>query len=128
MQRLNLSVLVVLGQLIQSAFVALIVAAFLVVFGVVALPANLQERWIGEGITGLATLDMLGEMRVLTLELVTTSCLLGSVVGLYFTGLAVTDSAYRNAHFDRIVDEVRQLLAAHAFYVAALRGGPASTS
>ena len=123
LQRLNLSVLVVIGQLIQSAFVALVVASFLVAFGILALPVELQERWIGEAITGLVTIDLLGEPRVLSLELVTTSCLLGSVVGLYFTGLAVTDSAYRNAHFDRIVEEVRLILAAHAFYFVAVRGG-----
>jgi hypothetical protein len=124
LQRLNLSVLVLLGQLIQSAFVALVIAGFLVVFGVVALPASLQQDWIGEDVTRLATFDFLGETRVLSQELVTTSTLLGSVVGLYFTGLAVTDSGYRTAHFDRLVDEVRHLLAAHAFYVAALHEEP----
>ena len=120
LQRLNLSVLVLLGQLIQSAFVALVIAGFLIVFGVLALPGSLQEGWIGQDVTGLATFDFLGETRLLSQELVTTSVLLGSVVGLYFTGLAVTDSGYRTAHFDRLVDEVRHLLTAHAFYVAAL--------
>jgi hypothetical protein len=120
LQRLNLSVLVLLGQLIQSAFVALVITGFLIVFGVLALPASLQQDWIGEDVTRLATFDFLGETRVLSQELLTTSTLLGSVVGLYFTGLAVTDSGYRNAHFDRLVDEVRHLLSAHAFYVAAL--------
>jgi hypothetical protein len=124
LQRLNVSVLVLLGQLIQSAFVALVIAGFLVVFGVLALPASLQESWIGEDVTGLATFDFLSETRVLSQELVTTSILLGSVVGLYFTGLAVTDSGYRTAHFDRLVDEVRHLLSAHAFYVAALHEEP----
>lgn len=120
LQRLNLSVLVLLGQLIQSTFVALVVAGFLVVIGVLALPASLQQVWIGAEVTELATFDFLSETRVLSQELVTTSILLGSVVGLYFTGLAVTDSGYRTAHFDRLVDEVRQLLSAHAFYIAAM--------
>jgi hypothetical protein len=124
LQRLNLSVLVLLGQLIQSAFVASVIAGFLVVFGVLALPASLQEGWIGQDVTGLATFDFLGETRLLSRELVTTSVLLGSVVGLYFTGLAVTDSEYRTAHFDRLVDEVRYILTAHAFYVAALHEEP----
>ena len=124
LQQLNLSVLVLLGQLIQSAFVALVIAGFLVVFGVLALPASLQESWIGQDVTGLATFAFLGETRLLSQELVTTSVLLGSVVGLYFTGLAVTDSEYRTAHFDRLVDEVRHLLTAHAFYVAALHEEP----
>jgi len=124
LQRLNLSVLVLLGQLIQSAFVALVIAGFLIVFGVLALPASLQEGWIGQDVTGITNFDFLGEMRLLSQELVTTSVLLGSVVGLYFTGLAVTDSGYRTAHFDRLLDEVRHLLTAHAFYVAALHEEP----
>jgi len=124
LQRLNLSVLVLVGQLIQSAFVALVIAGFLVVFGVLALPASLQEGWIGQDVTALATFDFLGETRLLSQELVTTSTLLGSVVGLYFTGLAVTDSGYRTAHFDRLLDEVRHILTAHAFYVAALHEEP----
>ena len=124
LQRLNLSVLVLLGQLIQSAFVALVIAGFLVVFGVLALPASLQESWIGQDVTGLATFVFLGETRLLSQELVTTSVLLGSVVGLYFTGLAVTDSEYRTAHFDRLIDEVRHLLSAHVFYAAALHEEP----
>ena len=113
LQRLNLSVLVLLGQLIQSAFVALVIAGFLIVFGVLALPGSLQEGWIGRVAAGLATLSSSwAKTRLLSQELVTTSVLLGSVVGLYFTGLAVTDSGYRTAHFDRLVDEVRHLLTA----------------
>lgn len=120
LQRINTSVLVVIGQLIQSTFVALVVAGFLVVFGLVVLPADLQERWVGEPLRVIASFDMLGETRHLTGQLIITSSLLGSVVGLYFTGLAVTESAYRAAHFDRILDEARQVLAAHAVYWTAL--------
>jgi len=120
LQRINLAALVLIGQLIQSGFVAVVVAGFLVVFGFLVLPASLQEAWIGDAVTGLLSVDMLGESRVLSRELVTTSCLLGGVVGLYFTGLAVTDSSYRTAHFDRILEEVRQTLAARAFYAVKL--------
>lgn len=121
LQRLNLSALVVLSQLIQSTFVALLVAGFLMVFGLVVLPPELQERWIGAAVTTIFSFEMLGDSRQLTVQLMTTSCLLGSVVGLYFTGLAVTESAYREAHFDRILEEARQVLATHALYVSALR-------
>lgn len=123
--RLNLAVLVLVGQLIQSAFVAIVIGGFLVVFGIIALPVALQEGWIGGPARVLATFELLGETRTISAELLTTSTLLGGVVGLYFTGLAVTDSAYRKTHFDRLVDEVRQLLAAHAFYITARNGSAA---
>ena len=128
LQRLNLALLVLGGQLIQSVFVTLVVTGFLVVFGSLALPATLQERWIGETVTALVHFDLLGESRILSRELVTVATLLGSVVGLYFTGLAITDSAYRIAHFERVLYEVRQLIAARAFYSTAARAEPPEVS
>ena len=54
-------------------------------------------------------------------ELLVVSALLGGIVGLYFCGLALTDPTYRAEQFDREVAEVRQLLAARAVYVDAMR-------
>jgi uncharacterized membrane protein YhaH (DUF805 family) len=121
LQRLNVTMLVVLSQLIQSVFVALMVTAFLVILGLLALPASLQERWVGDSIGVMAEFRLLAETRTLSDELVTVSALLGGVVGLYFTGLAVTDATYRTEHFSRVMDEVRQLLAARALYALAGR-------
>ena len=60
---------------------------------------------------------------MLTVELLTVVVLLGGVVGLYFTGLAITDSAFRPSHFERLLDEVSLLVAARAVYA---RGAPAA--
>lgn len=121
LQRLNVSVLGLIGQLIQSAFVAALVTSFLLVFGLLTMPAALQQRWIGAPPDELVRLGtILGDHRVLTVELLTVSTLLGAVVGLYFTGLAVTDTAYRTSHFEHLIQEVRVLAAAHALYQAAL--------
>jgi hypothetical protein len=126
-ERLNLLVLVLISELIQSAFVALLVTGILMIFGLIMLPAALQESWVGDPVVALESFQLLGETRTLSVELVTTAALLGSVVGLYFTGLSVTDTAYRRAHFGLVIDEVRQLVAARAFYSFALRRiGPAS--
>jgi hypothetical protein len=115
---------ILIGQLIQSVFVALVLVGFLVVFGTLALPPTLQERWIGATVGALAQFELLGETRILSRELVRVATLLGSVVGLYFTGLAITDSVYRTAHFERMLAEVRQLVGARAFYAVALRAPP----
>jgi hypothetical protein len=121
LQRLNLTTLVLLSQLIQSVFVAGVVMVFLVCLGLLALPADLQVRWVGDGVQTLLAFDLLGEVRTLSAELLTVCALLGAVVGLYFTGLSITDAAYRAEHFSRVVEEVRELLAARAVYVAALQ-------
>jgi hypothetical protein len=115
-QRVNVTALLLIGQLIQSLFVALIVMGFLVVFGLIAIPGALQDRWIGEPAVVMVEFSFIDETRALSFELLAVTAILGSVVGLYFTGLAVNDAAYRPAHFGRLVDEVRPLVAAHAVY------------
>lgn len=120
LQRFNLAVLAVIGQLVQSVFVAIMVTAFLVLFGMIVVPGELQERWAGVPINPLLEFALLDGTRTVSMELLTVTALLGTIVGLYFTGLAVTDTAYRPAHFGRIVDELRTLVAAHAIYASAL--------
>jgi hypothetical protein len=121
LERVNLHALVLIDQLLQSAFVALLVMAFLVVFGLIAIPAEVQDRWIGEPVTTLLQFGLFGEERRLSGELITVSALLSGIVGLYFTGLAITDSSQRAAEFRRAVADVRHLLAGRAVYLAALR-------
>jgi hypothetical protein len=122
LQRVNVTAVLVIGQLINSTFVALLVMAFLVVFGLIALPGELQETWMGAAPRRLVDFRMLGETRMLSFELVAVTGILGAVVGLYFTGLAVNDAAYRPAHFGRLVDEVRPLVAARALYRSRISG------
>ncbi|MDQ3871056.1 MAG: hypothetical protein M3301_05505, partial [Chloroflexota bacterium] len=47
LQRLNVTLLVLLTQLLQSLFVGFVVFVFLVAFGLLALPVSVQEAWIG---------------------------------------------------------------------------------
>ncbi len=121
LERLNVHALVVVNQLLQSGFVGVLVMVFLVAFGVIALPADVQERWIGDSVTTLMQIDLLGESRRVSAELFTVSAVLGGIVGLYFTGLAITDSAHRGDAFRLTVTEVHRLLAARAVYRSALK-------
>ena len=119
-ERVNLHALALISQLIQSVFVALVVMAFLVAFGLIALPVGVQESWMGAPATQLATFELLGETRELSGELVTVAAVLAGIVGLYFTGLALTDGAYRDQHFSRIVAEIGEILAVRRVYLAAI--------
>jgi hypothetical protein len=118
LQRLNLDFVVVVNQLLQSFFVALLVMAFLVVFGLIVVPASVQLQWIGGPATVLLEFELLDEVRVLSAELLSVSALLSGIVGLYFTGLALTDAAYKAEHFTTVLGEVRQLLSVRAVYLA----------
>ena len=118
LQRLNLDFVVTVNQLLQSFFVALLVMAFLVVFGLIVVPAPVQSLWIGGPVTVLLEFELLAEVRVLSAELLSVSALLSGIVGLYFTGLALTDAAYKAEHFTTVLGEVRQLLSVRAVYLA----------
>ena len=125
LQRGNLTLLVVVPTMLQATFVAIVVAVFLAALATFIIPAPVLAGWIGEPPRILVSVDLLGEIRALTAEILTVCALLGGIVGLYFSGLAISDPAYRSERFDRDVAGVRQLLAARAFYAAALRAGVA---
>ena len=65
--------------------------------------------------------SLLDEQRTLSEELVIVSAVLGGIVGLYFSGLGITDPGYRIEGFDREVAGVRQILAVRALYLEALQ-------
>jgi hypothetical protein len=117
LERLNVLALGLIGVLIQALSVSVLVMGFLTLFGLLAVPADVQAGWIGEPIRDLARVSLLGEERTITGELLTVSALLSGIVGLYFTGLAVTDNAYRGEYLDRLLAELRDLLAVRAWYL-----------
>jgi hypothetical protein len=122
LQRTNVVSLMLVSQLLQSAFVALVVMMFLIVLGVLAIPQAVQERWVGESVRTVLEFELLGEPRTISAELLYVSALLSGIVGLYFTGLAVSEPGHREEHFAHVVAEVGQVLAARAYYLSALPG------
>jgi hypothetical protein len=106
----------------------LLVLAFLVAFGLIVVPASVQETWIGAPVTALVEFSLLGEPRTLSAELLGVSALLSGIVGLYFTGLSLTDPTFKSEHFTLVVGELRMLLSARALYVAALRRSASGTA
>ena len=99
---------------------------FLVVFAVLAIPGDVQAGWIGTSPRVIAEFSLANEPRTISAELLVVSAVLGGIVGLYFSGLAISDPTYRSEQFDRDVDGVRELLAARAVYLDAIRYGPST--
>jgi hypothetical protein len=118
LERINLVFLMLLSQLLQSLFVGLLVTLFLVALGVLAIPASVQEQWVGEPVRTVQGFELLGEPRLVSTELLVTAGLLGGMCALYFTGLALTDAAYRDEFHARVVADVEEIMAVHAAYLA----------
>ena len=121
LQRGNLTLLVVVPTVLQATFLAVVVMVVLTLFAAFIIPMPVLGAWIGEPPRTLVTVDFLGEARALTAEMLMVCALLGGIVGLYFSGLAISDPAYRSERFDRDVAGVRELIAARAIYLHALR-------
>ena len=117
-ERLNLVFLMLISQLVQSAFVGILVLLFLVALGLLAIPASVQGTWVGSPVQPVVAFDLLGESRMLSVELLIAAGLLGGMCALYFTGLALTDAAFRAEFHARVVGDVEQIMAVHAAYLA----------
>ena len=118
-ERMNLVFLMLVSQLVQSLFVALLVLLFLVALGLLAIPASVQETWVGEPVRTVIGFELLGEPRLLSVELLIAAGLLGGMSALYFTGLALTDAAFRADFHERVIGDVEQIMAVHAAYLVA---------
>jgi hypothetical protein len=118
-ERMNLVFLMLVSQLVQSLFVGLLVLLFLVALGLLAIPESVQQTWVGDGepLQTVIGFELLGEPRLLSGELLVTAGLLGGVCALYFTGLALTDAAFRAEFHARVVGDVEQIMAVHAAYL-----------
>ena len=121
LQRTNVTILVTLPQLLQALAVGAVLMAFLVIFAILAIPGSVQEAWMGGSVRALTEFDLFNEVRTVSAEMLIVSAVLGGIVGLYFSGLSISDPNYRTEGFDHEVLEVRRLLAARAVYIDACR-------
>ncbi len=118
LERLNVLVLMLISQFVQSLFVAVMVTLFMVLLGMLAVPAPVQEAWVGAPVNELIGFDFIGEPRTLSLQLLIASTLLGGVCGLYFTGLALTDKTYRGEFHSRVVADINRIMAVRSVYLS----------
>lgn len=122
-QEWNLRVVVVLSQLVQVSLVALVVWAFFVVFGALAISVPVQEAWLA----GLAPVDVVwswGPDHGVSRALLRVATFLGGFAGFYVTVYAATDTTYREQFFAGIGDQIARCLAVRRAYLALERRRP----
>ncbi len=107
-----------ISQFVQSLFVAVMVTLFMVLLGMLAVPASVQEAWVGAPVNELIGFDFIGEPRTLSTQLLIASALLGGVCGLYFTGLALTDKTYRAEFHARVLADIDRIMAVRSVYLS----------
>ena len=113
MPRANLVLVLLFSQAVQVLLLSAAVFAFFLVFGKVAISAEVMESWLGHGPTDLPTL---GGWSPVSNELFQVAVFLAAFAGLYFTVYAVNDATYREQFFSSISRELEQAIGMHAVY------------
>ncbi|GAA4712542.1 hypothetical protein GCM10025782_05800 [Pedococcus ginsenosidimutans] len=112
LQRRNLMLMLFVAQAVQMLSLVLIVFAFFVVFGSVAIQSSVIETWVG------APPHFTGPLHLVSDELFSVAVFLSGFAGLYFTVQAVIDDTYRREFFTRIEDDLQQAIGVRKVYVA----------
>jgi len=94
-ERINLVVISVLAQVVTAAVIAVVVAAFFIVLGVLTVDRAAMVSWLGHGPRVVGSWRVAGHEYVLTNELLRVSAFLGAFTGFYFIVSSSTDEALR---------------------------------
>jgi len=123
-QRLNIGLVTVFSQAIQITLVAVILAAFFVLFGVLAIPEDTITAWTAlEDVHTYLRVGVGDRELVLTEPLIRVSAFLGAFTGMYFTVQLSTDASYREEFAEDVAPQLRQALAVRCVYRRALAAG-----
>ncbi len=120
-ERLNVALLLFVAQGTQIALVAVIVAAFYLVFGLVTVREETILQWttVSELTTStdwVARFSLWGEQVVFSRQLLLVAGFIGLLSGLQFTVSMVTDANYRTEFAEDMTEELRAALAVRAVY------------
>ena len=120
-QRLNIGLVALFSQAMQITATALAMFGFFVLFGFVAITADIASGWTGvEEVHVLAEATVSDRRLVVSEPLLRVAGFLASFAGMYFTVVLSTDATYREEFSEDIAPELRQALAMRVLYRRAL--------
>lgn len=119
-QRRNIGLVMTFAQLVQVTLFAVVVWAFFVAFGAIAISLPVQQAWLA-GLDDVVTYLSLGPDHGVTAPLLRVAAFLGAFAGFYVTIYTATDGAYREHFYDRIRRDLETSLYVRRAYVAARR-------
>lgn len=117
-QRFNAGLVAVFSQAQQITLVAVLLSAFYVVFGLLAISEATTSSWSGlADVHVLFRLHLDGRELVITEPLLRVAGFLGAFTGMYFTVVLSTDATYREEFAEDVGPQIRQALAVRAAYL-----------
>lgn len=118
-QLVNVGLVLVIAQGLQVLTVAVLLGAFFVAFGALAVQPEVVESWIGAAPEEIAGTPV-------SVELLRVSGALGAFSGLYYAIAVLTDGTYREEFLEEVIGSMRDTFRLRARYLA-LRGASAVT-
>lgn len=116
-EKLDLILVSTFNQAVQVTFVAIVLTAFFVTFGFIAIPLDTQIGWMSADTTNVFfTLTISGRELVMTESLIRVAGFLGAFIGMYFTVVLSTDDKYRNDFAEDTAPEIHKSLAVRLVY------------
>jgi len=115
----NVSLVVLVATGVQVVFVSIMIGAFFVLFGMLAVPVSTVATWVGvdpADLDVIGTLTIAGDRYHLTVELLRVAGFLAAFSGLYFTVTVLTDDSYRDQFLTGVLSELERALAVRATY------------
>lgn len=121
-QRRNVSLVLFVSQAVQVLTVSLLVAAFFVLLGTIAINESVRIAWIGEPGDVILAIPIGREEFQVTTELLKVAAGLAAFTGLYFAISMLTDSTYREEFLEEVTGELREVFSVRERYLR-LRSG-----
>ena len=110
-QRFNVGLVMFVSQGLQVLVVAVLVGAFFVAFGALAITPDVVESWIGQRPQAIAGHPSL------SIELVKVSSGLAAFSGVYYAIAVLTDATYREEFLDELQVSLRETFHDRARYL-----------
>lgn len=122
LQRLNVLVVMTFAQGVQVALFAVVVWAFFVLFGAVAIAVPVQVTWLGD-LEQVSVLWAWTSTHGVTQESLRVATFLAAFSALYATVYSASDAVYREHFFDDISREIDRAIAVRQAYLAVSQTG-----
>lgn len=116
-QRFNVGLVLFVSQSLQVLLVALAVAVFFVIFGLLTIGADTVSSWTTHPADVLFEFRLAGREAAMTRELLRVATAIASFTGLYFAISMLTDDLYRREFLTRITDEMKQTFVRRTAYL-----------
>lgn len=124
-QRVNVGLVLFVSQSLQVLMVALAVAVFFILFGLLAIDGGIIANWTGDPAEVLFEFQLGGRTAEMTTELLKVSGAIAAFTGLYFAISMLTDELYRREFLAQITDEMKETFVRRAEYLALRESGSA---